>query len=370
MLPSPTSLLLVAAAASALILPAHPLQLTPTPPTLPPKSWPKSSGAASSATHRASWNRSSRSGGRGGRSGSGQPLRAYTVAENKNSNTWFTFLKFPTSFSDLAVQFGAEDSLFSFEGGGLADIAKRPLMPNLEVEAETMDITTGNDDLLRELDALTSTFEDLQSSMDYKSQLYSETIKSYEIKVETLEGKNELLERTLNALTADFEEQEELLNGLRQGKEDAAMEEVLGLLQAQNNAKVLNEENDALRLRIRALEVELSDVAFESRKFLMPALPTTAAKAATHSIARTDAGESDMEAITSVSTAKFTPKAPTAPPLPLHVHQREHRQFEQQQSSVHKSFGLGLRRGMSKVGNVLNLWNPAYNIALWGQLRG
>lgn len=253
-------------------------------------------------------------------------------------------------------------------------------MPNLEVEA-AMDMSTEKDDgLLSELNALTKSFSDLQSSMDYKSQLYDETIKNYEFKVDSLEEKNTLLEEGLNRLTVSMEGQNQQLQELQQGKKgNAAKEEkniaddVGFLLQAQENVKVLEGDNEMLRLRLRALEVELSDIAFESRKVIPAALATVA----NHSVAvQTDVKDpSSAEAVAiSVNSAKLSPKEP----VPPHIYQQ--RQFEQLQlqveeytqerSSVRTLFGLGIRRGVNKVGRALNLWSPLYNMILWGELRG
>ena len=80
-------------------------------------------------------------------------------------------------------------------------------MPNLEIEAATITSSTQNellgnigntlerDELLSELNTLTKTFADLESSMDYKSQLYEETISTYQYKVSSLEEKNAMLEK-------------------------------------------------------------------------------------------------------------------------------------------------------------------------------
>ena len=105
-----TSSLLLAAALST--APAHALQLTPSPPSYPPKSSVGGSSGSNGKTNprpAARWNY--RSGGAGitmggGRKSSTTPLQAYTVADsNKNSNNWLDFL-----LADLAAQFGSVKS--------------------------------------------------------------------------------------------------------------------------------------------------------------------------------------------------------------------------------------------------------------------
>ena len=226
----------------------------------------------------------------------------------------------------------------------------------MATEARDVDLVMEKDELILEMDTLTKKFEGLQSSMGYKSQLHSETIKGYEYKIEDLEDKNAFLEEGLNVLTVTLERQEQLLEQLLQEKE-------------KNAAKEAN-DNEMLRQRLRHLEVELSDVAFESRKVVMPAPPVEKPIIA-------QAKNSSVEAVASVNNAKVSPKAPSAP-VPPHIYQQ--RQFEQlqlqvadyerEQSSVRKLFGLGIRRGMTKVGRALNLWSPVYNVLLWGELRG
>ena len=109
LLPTPTLLLAAALTAPTLILHVESLQIKPSPPRHPPKSLSSRSSSGPTTTPRTTWNR-------GGRSSSWQhsstkPLRAYTVADNRNINPWLSFLKFPTSFADLASQFGAEGTV-------------------------------------------------------------------------------------------------------------------------------------------------------------------------------------------------------------------------------------------------------------------
>ena len=75
------------------------------------------------------------------------------------------------------------------------------------------------------------------------------------------------------------------------------------------------------------------------------------------------------------------PKAPSAP-VPPHILQQQLDQqkldqlelqveeYKQERKSVRKLFGLGIRRSMNKMGRALNVWNPVYNLGLWGELKG
>ncbi|KAL9184424.1 hypothetical protein ACHAXT_002510 [Thalassiosira profunda] len=334
---------------------ADALQLTPRPPKTPPSS--ESSGAP-----RPAWGQP-RAADRRQRS---TPLRAYTVAENnKNGNNWLSFLNFPRrSLEDFAAQFGADASLFSLEGGNAGAAATRPRMPNLELEAATITAATvadvGDDmeteALLSELTSLTKLFDDLQSDMDYSSQLYTETIQGYDAKVAGLEEENASLEAGLQTLTATLERQEQQLKELQKGNKNSAgaqgdeHNDVSFLLQVQENVVELEGENEMLRQRLRALEVELSDVAFESRHRVEVAPPAAVA-----------------------SSVQFSPKAPSAP-VPEHLLveqlQLQVAEYQRERSSVRKLFGLGMRRGMSKVGRALNVWSPVTNLRMWGRLRG
>jgi len=280
------------------------------------------------------------------------------------------------------------DSLFSFEGGSAAKAAARPHMPNLVVETaaiaatEEKDATFNmeKDELLLELSTLTKTFDELQSSMDYKSQLYTETIKGYESKIENLEKKNALLEKGLDVLTVTLERQEQRTQELQEAKDggaenggDRSNADIRFPLRVQDDVKKMEEENETLRKRLRFLEVELSDMAYESRKKAVAKNPPAALEQ------QMDTQISRVKAAVGINGAELVqkPKAPSAP-IPPHIYQqRQLEQLQQQvndykmeRSSVRKLFGLGIRRGMTKVGKTLNLWSPVYNLLLWGELRG
>ena len=153
------------------------------------------------------------------------------------------------------------------------------------------------DELLLELNSVTKTFAEIESSMEYKTQLYQETISTYEFKVSSLEEKNALLEKDLSSLTVTLENNEKKLQELQQDK---------------NKMKDLQAENDMLRKRVRTLELQLSEVAFESRKNVVtPAFVTQ-----------------KVEVNTKDSSRALPPKAPSTP-VPPHIYQQrqlEHRQ--------------------------------------------
>lgn len=253
------------------------------------------------------------------------------------------------------------DSLFSFEGGSASQVATRPYMPNLEIE-ESLTAVKGKDELLSELSALTATFDELQSSMDYKSQLYSDTIETYEYKVEKLEENNALLAEGLKSMTATLEVKEQQIIELQQEMRSSAVEG-------------LEKENEMLRQRVRVLEVELSDIAFESRTQMAPADPPATGSSPASTMTNAKAISDVAFVVTNTNNVKHTPKAPSGP-VPTHIlqqHQLEElklqvKQYKQERSSVRKLFGLGFRRGINKVGKALNLWSPVHNLKLWGEL--
>ena len=204
------------------------------------------------------------------------------------------------------------------------------------------------DELLSELATLTKTFANLESSMDYKTKLYEETISTYEHTVSSLEATNDKLEKAIMVLTTTLEKQEEEIKKLQQARS------------VQDDAKGLQSDNDMLRQRVRALELQLSEVAFESRKVVAPPAAVV---------------------VGSASSNVHLPKAPSAP-VPPHILQQQLDQqkldqlelqleeYKEERKSVRKLFGLGIRQGMNKMGRALNVWNPVYNLGLWGELKG
>ena len=225
-------------------------------------------------------------------------------------------------------------------------------MPNLEIESavaaaaplDIVDATMEKDELVAEIGALTKTFAELESSMDYKTQLYEDAIATYESTISNLLEKNTILEKSLTTLTAAMEKQQVTIQELQQNKEVP-----------QVNVKGLEEDNEMLRQRVRTLELQLSEIAFESRQVQ----PVTA-----------------IAAPASPEVVKHTPKAPSIP-VPSHIAQQHQiellqsqvEELKQERSSVPKLFKLGIRRGVKKVGKVLNVCSPVYNLRLWGEMR-
>lgn len=224
-------------------------------------------------------------------------------------------------------------------------------MPNLEIEntvaAAPLDIDTTmeKDELVAEIGTLTKTFAELESSMDYKTQLYEEAIATYESTISNLLEKNTILEKSLTSLTAAMEKQQVTIQELQQKDKNVP----------QVNVKGLEDDNEMLRQRVRTLELQLSEIAFESRQ-VQPAAAIVAPAAP--------------------EVIKHIPKAPSIP-VPSHIaqqHQIEQLQsqieeLQQERPSVPKLFKLGIRRGVGKVGKVLNVCSPVYNLRLWGEMR-
>jgi len=200
-------------------------------------------------------------------------------------------------------------------------------MPHLELETPTP-LTLGDidnmgntaksrneDELLQEINSLTKTYTELKSSMKYKSELYKETISTYEFKVSSLEEKNVMLETGIAALTAKLEEKEGILEELKQEKDTK-----------KDNVKALEGENDMLRHRVRTLELQLSEIAFESRKAVLPSPSNAVPQASEVKIESKTVGTAASRSI--LETKPLTPKAPITP-VPPHIYQQrqiEHRQ--------------------------------------------
>ena len=245
--------------------------------------------------------------------------------------------------------------MLSFEGGNTAtEAAKRPSMPNLEFEDNTLsvaaaapldiDTTMEKKELVAEIGTLTKTFAELESSMDYKTQLYEEAIATYESTISNLLEKNTMLEKSLTSLTAAMEKQQVTIQELQQKDKNVP----------QVNVKGLEDDNEMLRQRVRTLELQLSEIAFESRQVQPVAIAAPPVP----------------------EVVKHTPKAPSIP-VPSHIaqqHQIEQLQsqveeLQRERSSVPKLLRFGIRRGVKKVGKVLNVCSPIYNLRLWGEMR-
>jgi hypothetical protein len=282
------------------------------------------------------------------------------------------FFTYPISL-ECSIDVSDSDSLFSYEGGGGSGAATMPLMPNLEIEAATVASARGEDmekyELLSEINVLTENFATLESSMDFRSKLFDEMIKSYEIKVNALEEKNSLLEAGFQRMAGIMEKQEQQLLEMRiveKGNPSKGVDDDADtLLHVQDDFQMIECENEMLRQRVRALELELSEAAFESRK-MMPMSSAILAR---------DALMSSAEASVSVTSQSATilPKPPSEP-VPAHIHQvhklqLQMEEYERERSSFKKLIALGIVRGLEKVKIALNIWSPVYNMQLWGELR-
>ena len=300
----------------------------------------------------------------------------------------------------------------------MAAAATRPYMPNLEVEEQllttastTMDAAAASSsssvteldkgELLIELNTLSESFDELQST--------------FESTLTNLQDENSFLEEGIKMLTATIDKQAAQIEQLQKQQ---TLGEVVGeetddldgigaifenkvvandaelLAEVQNKAETLEKDNEMLRQRVRALEVELSDIAFESRKIVSSAAaeldaaaavmeaaaPTVsevnAAAAVVDDIVAAPSEEVIIEEINPASEVNLSPHAPSTP-IPKHILQQKEidvlrmqvREYETERKSVRKLFGRGIRRGAKKVGKVLDLWRPIYLI-LWGEVRG
>jgi predicted nucleic acid-binding Zn-ribbon protein len=341
-------------------------------------------------------------------------LQASTVSpdDHRNSNPWFDFVNLRDSVADYA------DSLFSLEGGPVAAAATRPYMPNLEVEEQLLTTESATiaaaassssvteldkGELLMELQTLSDSFDELQST--------------FEVTISNLHDENSFLEEGIKMLTATIDEQAAQIEQLQK---QHTLGEVVGgetdedgigaifenkvvaddtkLAEVQNKAETLEKDNEMLRQRVRALEVELSDIAFESRKIVSSAAAVEdAAAAVMETVAPTISEVNAAAVVEDITTAasdevtdgiiieetnaasevaKLSPHAPSTP-IPQHILQQKEidflrmqvREYEAERKSVRKLFGRGIRRGAKKVGKVLDLWRPIYLI-LWGEIRG
>ena len=331
-------------------------------------------------------------------------LQASTVSpdDSRNSNPWFDFVNLRDSVADYA------DSLFSLEGG----LAEEQL---LTTESTTTDAAAASissssvteldkGELLMELQNLSDSFDELQST--------------FETTINNLHDENSFLEEGIRMLTATIDEQAAQIEQLQKQQtlgevvgeeaddfdgigaifENKVVADETELAEVQNKAETLEKDNEMLRQRVRALEVELSDIAFESRKIVSSAAAVEdAAAAVMEAVAPTISEVNAAAVVEDITTAasdevtdgiiieetnaasevaKLSPHAPSTP-IPQHILQQKEidflrmqvREYEAERKSVRKLFGRGIRRGAKKVGKVLDLWRPIYLI-LWGEIRG
>ena len=302
-------------------------------------------------------------------------LKASTFA-----NQPWNFIRFPS----FANEKDRDVSLLSLEGG-----QSRVTWPNLlSSKQDVMD-----EKLVSEINSLSETFSDLQSSIDVKSELYETTLSTYKSQLISLQEENSFLEEGMKMLTLTLEKQADEIHKLNNEKFDKSF------------VNEIQEENEMLRIRVRGLEVELSDIAFESRKVrhaqpiaqsatglkseqvtLTPKAPSAPvpeyivqqstavelseqvqATASPEAVAAQH--EDDLASAVAAMEVDLTPKAPTAP-IPSHILQQRQvdelqkqlELYEQERSSLRKLFGLCFSRAARKVGKAMDLWRPVYLI--------
>ena len=151
---------------------------------------------------------------------------------------------------------------------------------------------------------------------------------------ESIKKQNDVLESALQKLTTTVEKQSALIMKLQLGENNADLTDDV--------KKSLEDDNGILRRRIRALEGELSDVAFETRKSMSK--PVVA-----------------------------EPKAPSIPPngfqgVSIDQLQEKIKQYELERSSVRRLIGLSVNRAAGKVGQAVSMFNPTRNLKSWGNM--
>eukprot|EP00573_Skeletonema_grethae_P009522 CAMPEP_0201711080 /NCGR_PEP_ID=MMETSP0578-20130828/58958_1 /ASSEMBLY_ACC=CAM_ASM_000663 /TAXON_ID=267565 /ORGANISM="Skeletonema grethea, Strain CCMP 1804" /LENGTH=460 /DNA_ID=CAMNT_0048200129 /DNA_START=51 /DNA_END=1434 /DNA_ORIENTATION=+ len=219
----------------------------------------------------------------------------------------------------------------------------------------------------------------------------AEELIEFQNKIIILEADNELLRQRVRGLEVELSVKEENdVDGIGAITENKA--EAEELTEFQNKITTLEADNELLRQRVRGLEVELSDVAFESRKIIAaavdsPSVVAAAIEAPAAVVAMdvaapiaeaNDASTEEVEevAVEQVKVATFSPHAPPTP-IPQHLLQKQEmemlrsqvKEYEVERNSVRKLFARGISRGVKKVGKALDLWRPIYLILCDG-VRG
>ena len=286
-------------------------------------------------------------------------LKASTFAPNNSPNP-FSFL-----FPDFGVTKEDRDvSLLSLEGG-----QTKVTWPNLLATQSEVD-----EQLVSEISSLSDTFSDLQSSMDVKSTLYEETLLTYRNQMVVLQEENSFLEEGMKMLSITLESQADEIAKLTNTKF------------SEDFVQGLEEENEMLRRRVRGLEVELSDVAFESRKIVEPAsvVHETTVSEVSNKLAEIPHVTADMtpkapttpipehilqQQIAVSESVDLTPKAPNVPVPPHVLQQRQMEQlqmelqvYKEERASLRKLVGLCITSSVRKVRGVMDMWRPVYLI--------
>jgi len=291
----------------------------------------------------------------------GTALKASTFAPNNSKNP-FSFL-----FPDFSVTKEDRDvSLLSLEGG-----QTKVTWPNLLATPSEVD-----EQLVSEISSLSDTFSDLQSSMDVKSTLYEETLSTYRNQMVVLQEENSFLEEGMKMLTLTLEKQADEIAKLTNTKF------------SEDFVRGLEEENELLKRRVRGLEVELSDVAFESRKIVEPAstVHEMTVREVSNAVVDTPHVTADLTpkaptspipehillqqiAISDSAGVDLTPKAPNVPVPPHILQQRQVEQlqmelqvYKEERASLRKLVGLCFTSSIRKVRGVMDMWRPVYLI--------
>ena len=212
---------------------------------------------------------------------------------------------------------------------------------------------------MSEINSLSETFSDLQSSIDVKSNLYEETLSTYRAQLMSLEEENSFLEESMKMLTLTLEKQADEIAKFNTERYDMDF------------VKALEEENEFLKGRVRGLEVELSDFAFESRKIVEPVVETTVVREmkveSIVSESLIDNEEVAQDTLFEAEEVDLTPKAPSAP-IPQHILQQHEiiqlqkqlQAYEEERSNFRQLVGLCFKKATNKVGMAINLWRPIY----------
>ncbi|KAL3781428.1 hypothetical protein HJC23_000991 [Cyclotella cryptica] len=360
MAPTPSSLLSTALLSQILLQPVSPLSITPLSSSSSHVRQSKLFPVPPSTPRSPHWQNRIKSTA----APSTTPLRAQSFAQNP-----WGFLPFPDLFRVISSHgYGidaddAQASLLSLEGG--VDFEESKVTPvrleKEEVANAMLSVEQSMDEqrLLSEIHSLTQTFDNLQSSINSKSQVYTETLEAYQANLSNMQEENSFLQEGMRMLTISLEEQANEIQTLHD-----------------ENDKV-REENEMLRRRVRGLEVELSDFAFESRKVVRD--PVVVEHSLVSEVVDAEGSVHDSVEERSALTipvdedqdaeevVDLTPKAPTAP-IPHHIQQqrqleqlqRKLQAYEEERSSLRKLLGLCFRKGVREVGKAVNLWRPVY----------
>lgn len=215
-------------------------------------------------------------------------------------------------------------------------------------------------------------YEDKIARLEEKNGSQTEQIKAYAIALERQEQQHLMQHEEMKLKSLN----EEMKQDVTMDEETLCMQEEL--FKALDKVRSLERENENFRLRMRVLEVELSDIAFKSRKSMANAsIKTGEDDTATEATSELSTYNVDADSIASENSSAsliiklprlIQPKAPNGP-IPKHV-QQQHKldqlqskleSYEEERSSARKLFLLCVQTGMHKVGRVLLFWRREKN---------